>query len=63
MLICILCLICRVVLAALHFNENANRKQATTKAGAKRYNLCFRKARKEFCVKEVKVDCTYSKFV
>ena len=33
-------------LAALHFNENTNRKQAVTKQGTKRYNVAFPKYKK-----------------
>ena len=29
----------RLQLAALHFNENANRKQAVTKKGEERYDI------------------------
>ena len=52
----------RLLLAALHFNENANRQQAETQQGEARYNLVFPKARQGGCVtRRVLQDPTYSK--
>ena len=46
--------ICRLQLAALHFNENTNRVQAVTKQGTKRYDLVFPKYKKEdYMVKKI----------
>ncbi|XP_078336234.1 uncharacterized protein LOC144626352 [Crassostrea virginica] len=51
----------RIILAALHFNENALRGQATTIDGRKKYDVIFSKFKKEdYYVREVKVDCTYA---
>ncbi|XP_062596145.1 uncharacterized protein LOC134257557 [Saccostrea cucullata] len=36
----------RIILAALHFNENAMREQASTKEGRKRYDVIFPKFKK-----------------
>ncbi|KAL3873816.1 hypothetical protein ACJMK2_028655 [Sinanodonta woodiana] len=50
----------RLHLAALHFNENANRPQAMTNSGTSRYQISFPKYKKGgYIVKEVKEDCTY----
>ena len=40
-------LLCRLQLAALHFNENTNRNQAATKQGTKRYDVVFPSTRRE----------------
>ena len=48
------------MLAALHYNENSRREQATTAAGDKRYVVMFPKHKKgEHTVKPVKEPCTY----
>ena len=53
----------RTALAAIHFNENAQRPQATTRAGEKQYAMSFPKSRKgEAIVKEVKVNQTFGKY-
>jgi len=39
-------LICRLKLAALHFNENANRPHAVIKEGDECYNIVFPKYKK-----------------
>ena len=54
---------CRLQLAALHFNENTNRrKQAVTKQGTKQYNVAFPKYKKEgYTIKKVLVNATYGK--
>ena len=53
---------CRLQLAALHFNENTNRKQAVTKQGTRRYDVVFPKYKKGgYVVKKVLVNATYGK--
>ncbi len=50
----------RVHLAALHFNENSNRDQATTKAGDPRYAISYPKFKKGLpTVRIIKVPITY----
>ena len=52
----------RVQLAALHFNENNNRAQATMKQGEDRYDVVFPKYKKGgYIVRKVTVDPTYCK--
>ena len=52
----------RIQLAALHFNENAHRDQAITKAGELRYDIVFPKFKKGgYVVKKVTKDPTYGK--
>ena len=51
----------RMILAALHFNENSQRKQATTAEGKAKYNIPFSKASGQFVVKKVKTAPTYGK--
>nr|KAG5701329.1 hypothetical protein BaRGS_006103 [Batillaria attramentaria] len=48
----------RNVLAALHFNENNERKQATRLDGTPRFRVAFKKARKSFALEPVKISCT-----
>ncbi|KAK5928402.1 hypothetical protein CgunFtcFv8_013468 [Champsocephalus gunnari] len=53
-------MLCRLYLAALHYNENAERAQATTSTGNPLYKLQFPKARKGECrAKPVKTDPTF----
>lgn len=53
----------RLYLAAMHFNENAGRPQATSSTGELLYRLNLPKSKKgEFSMKPVKVDPTYGKF-
>lgn len=53
----------RLQLAALHFNENSCRPQATTQQGDSMYSVSFPKGRKgEGVAKEVKVKQTFSKY-
>ncbi|XP_034077579.1 uncharacterized protein LOC117549630 [Gymnodraco acuticeps] len=53
-------MLCRLYLAALHYNENAERAQATTSTGKPLYKLQFPKARKGECrAKPVKTDPTF----
>lgn len=50
----------RTQLAILHFNENSNRAQATTKLGEGRYDVVFPKYKKGgYIVRKVAVDPTY----
>lgn len=42
-------MLCRLYLAALHYNENADRRQATTSSGDPRFKLSFPKSRKGEC--------------
>ena len=54
----------RLQLAALHFNENANRKQAVTKRGEERYDVVFPKYKKGgYIVRKVVQDPTYGKLL
>lgn len=51
----------RLLLAALHFNENASRAQAETLAGEKHIKISFPKYKQGgYAVREVKVDQTFS---
>ncbi|XP_065068907.1 uncharacterized protein LOC135694142 [Rhopilema esculentum] len=49
----------RLLLAALHFNENANRKQAMTKQGKERWKISYPKYKKGAVAKPVKTKPTY----
>lgn len=50
-------------MAALHFNENANRKQAQTKGGEDRYDIIFPKYKKGgYVVRRVVQNPTYGRF-
>ena len=52
----------RLLVAALHSNENAQRSQALKRDGTPRYRLSYPKAKKgEHCLKVVKEGCTYGK--
>ncbi|KAK3087395.1 hypothetical protein FSP39_005395 [Pinctada imbricata] len=54
----------RLILAALHFNENMQRPQAETKEGKKRFSVVFPKVKAgDYSLKEVKVPCTYGMFL
>ena len=54
----------QVTVAALHFNENANRKQAVTKKGEERYDIMFSKYEKGvYIVQKVVQDPTYGKLL
>ncbi|XP_067310591.1 uncharacterized protein [Pseudorasbora parva] len=53
-------MLCRLYLAAMHFNENAGRPQATSPTGELLYRVNFPKSKKRQCtVKPVKVDPTH----
>ena len=50
----------RLLLAALHFNENASREQAVTKKGDECYDITFPKFKKGgYIVKKILADPTY----
>ena len=53
-------MLCRLELAALHFNENSNRDQAVTKEGDERYDIVFPKYKKGgYIVRRVVKKPTY----
>jgi hypothetical protein len=53
----------RLLLAAMHYNENSHRVQATNKDNELRYNIRFPKYKKgEYSVVPVKQDPTFGKF-
>ena len=53
----------RSQIAALHFNEKANREQARTQHGEQRYDIIYPKFKKGgYIVKKVTVNQTYGKF-
>lgn len=55
---------CRNILAALHFNENSVKKQATTRNKEKRYSINYPKHKKgEHTVRQIKTSSTYSKIL
>ena len=50
----------RLLLAVLHFNENSNRRQATTRSGAERYSVTQYKYKPDRpIVKAIKVPMTF----
>ena len=52
----------RIQLAALHFNENSNQKQAITKKGERQFSIVFPKYKKGgYIVKKVTEEATYGK--
>ncbi|XP_052402604.1 uncharacterized protein LOC127949408 isoform X2 [Carassius gibelio] len=54
-------MLCRLYLAAMHYNENANREQATTTEGQAVYKFVFPKSKKGECTaKPVKIEPTYN---
>ena len=51
---------CRLLLAALHYNENVQRQQATTHTSAPQYNIKFPKFKKGgYSVRKVRCDSTF----
>ncbi|XP_039644212.1 uncharacterized protein LOC120551100 [Perca fluviatilis] len=53
-------MLCRLYLAALHYNENADGGQATTSSGDPRFKLSFPKSRKGECrARPVKTEATF----
>ncbi|XP_075554943.1 uncharacterized protein LOC142587666 isoform X2 [Dermacentor variabilis] len=52
-------MVARTRLAALHYNENSARQQATTDNGTKRWLVKYPKAKKAAVVAPVKESCTY----
>ncbi|CAM4598848.1 unnamed protein product [Leuciscus chuanchicus] len=54
-------MLCRLYLAAMHYNENSDRHQATTTAGQAVFKFVFPKSKKGECTaKPVKIDPTYN---
>ncbi|XP_060077580.1 uncharacterized protein LOC132557108 [Ylistrum balloti] len=52
---------CRLILAALHFNENSGREQAQTKQGDLCYKVTFPKHKKGgYTLREVKTESTFN---
>ena len=51
----------RLYLAALHYNENCKRQQATRLDGVPKYDIVFPKYKKGHVVKKVLEDQTFSK--
>ncbi|XP_062600016.1 uncharacterized protein LOC134261608 isoform X2 [Saccostrea cucullata] len=50
----------RLLIAAMHFNENGQNLQATTKDGKPRYSITFPKQKKgDYTVKKIKTNNTY----
>lgn len=61
----LVCICYRIYLAILHYNENADRPQATTQAEGKlQWKVVYPRAKKgeEVVVKPVKEKITYSEF-
>ena len=57
-------LFCRILVAAMHYNENGMRVQAETKDGNKHYCIVFPKYKAgKHTTREVKVSCTYGEFL
>ena len=54
----------RIHLAALHYNDNSDKKQSKTKSGTPRYKVYYPKAKKgeQAVVKPTKQGPTYGKF-
>jgi len=51
---------CRLLLAALHYNENADRKQATNSSGKLQYSIRFPKYKKgEYTLVPIKEEPTH----
>lgn len=51
---------CRLMIAALHFNENSSRPSATTKEGDLQYKISFPKFKHgDYSVRKKSVDLTY----
>lgn len=59
---CIVFFLLRLSVAALHFNENSGRQQATSKSGELQYGISYPKAKKglEAVVKPKKTPPTFS---
>nr|XP_055062763.1 uncharacterized protein LOC129445807 [Misgurnus anguillicaudatus] len=53
-------MLCRLYLATMHYNENADREQAVTKAGEAKFKVVFPKSKRGECVaRPVKTQATY----
>ncbi|XP_048733591.2 uncharacterized protein LOC125649824 [Ostrea edulis] len=51
---------CRLMMAAIHYNENASRSQATTRDGDLQYKISFPKFKQgDYSVRKVTVEPTY----
>ncbi|XP_021341179.1 THAP domain-containing protein 3-like [Mizuhopecten yessoensis] len=51
----------RLLLAALHFNENVSREQASLQNGEKRYRITFPKQKNgDYTVRQVRTECTFN---
>ncbi|KAF3833246.1 hypothetical protein F7725_026911 [Dissostichus mawsoni] len=53
-------MLCRTLLAGLHYNENASRHTATTKAGEQRFKIRYPKYKAGHVVKKILVEATFS---
>ncbi|KAG1953552.1 hypothetical protein F2P79_010041 [Pimephales promelas] len=54
-------MLCRLFLAVLHHNENANRERATTSTGRGLYKIVLPKSKKEECIAQpIKTEPTYN---
>lgn len=52
----------RLMLAALHFNGNANHCKSKTKEGKEQYSIAYPKYKSRgYIVRQIKTDPTYSK--
>lgn len=51
-----------MILAALHFNENAEREQAKNSDGERQYAYVVSKATKEYVLKKIKTKSTFRKY-
>ena len=64
LILCIIHIIDRLPIAALHFNENFGREQAKTLAGWEQIRIVFPKQKQgEFTPKPISVPKTYSKYI
>ncbi|XP_069110215.1 uncharacterized protein, partial [Argopecten irradians] len=51
---------CRLLLAAMHFNENSGREQSLTKEGIPKYNIVYPKYKKgEHTIRQMKIDQSF----
>ena len=56
-------LLYRLLLAALHYNENSNRRHAITADGDKRYKIVYPKFKQGgYSVRPIQVDTTFSEY-
>jgi len=53
----------RLLLAAMHYNENSDRDQAVDQEGNQRFQLEFRKYKQgKYSVRQIKTDPTFGKY-